>query len=163
MELIAYTHDELVSAAVAWLRKKRHLYVVVAELQTTGSFEIPDAIGFNLYGHSIMVECKASRSDFRRDRKKGLLEARMGDVKYYLVPEGMVHFGEIPESWGLLYISGGKVRVASKPHGQRVPAGETAFTRKRREVKLLVQAMRRPLHEGVHVDVLKSHQEINQP
>ena len=64
------THDQLVARAKHWLLNTYGCGFAFAELTAcTNSGEIPDAIGFK-YGHSILVECKTSRSDFLSDKKK---------------------------------------------------------------------------------------------
>lgn len=60
------THDELVRRAIAWLRSKRHDPVLAG---IASCDEIPDAIGWTS-GHSTVVECKTSRSDFLCDKWK---------------------------------------------------------------------------------------------
>lgn len=60
------THDQLVKRAVQWLRSQRHP-LVFAEMASCS--EIPDAIGFSRF-HTVVIECKTSRSDFLCDRAK---------------------------------------------------------------------------------------------
>ena len=62
------THAQLVEHAVAWLRAYR-CGVVLSE-QACISGEMPDAIGWKRACHSVLVECKISRSDFLADRDK---------------------------------------------------------------------------------------------
>lgn len=115
------THAELVKAAATWLAKR--CPVVITEM-TSGAWEEPDAIGWNGYG-SILVECKASRADLRRDKDKphrrretvsdGLSWPGLGDDRFYLFPEGLVDVADellLPD-WGVLYAGRtGKVRQA---------------------------------------------------
>ena len=90
-------HDYLVRLASRWLREEKNCHIVIAELRTSAAYEIPDAIGFHYAGHSTLVECKRSRSDFRRDARKGCVHFRMGRMRYHLVPEGMLAPDEVPE------------------------------------------------------------------
>lgn len=97
-------HDELVERAALWLAVR--CPVVVTELVSSG-METPDAIGWATSGHSTLVECKISRSDFRRDaHKAGRRLAKygygMGDKRYYLAPKGMIDPDELPAGYGLL-------------------------------------------------------------
>lgn len=61
------THDDLCERATAWLRSTGRCDPVLAGIASC--FEIPDAIGWNTDG-SMVIECKTSRVDFLRDRKK---------------------------------------------------------------------------------------------
>lgn len=63
------THAGLVERAVTWLTKSKRCLFVLSEMQCNW-LESPDAIGFSR-SHSILVECKTSRADFKRDRQKG--------------------------------------------------------------------------------------------
>lgn len=60
-------HDQLCERARRWLRGTRRCKPVLHTICSCS--EIPDAIGWNFYG-STVVECKASVSDFYADRKK---------------------------------------------------------------------------------------------
>jgi hypothetical protein len=96
------THKELVSRAEKWLRSSRGCAVVITELRTAAG-EIPDAIGWKGC-ESTLVECKTSRSDFQRDHNKmwHRANAGVGNLRYYLVPVGLVKREEVPPNWGLL-------------------------------------------------------------
>lgn len=70
-----------------------------------------DGLCFN-NGLSFMVEAKVSRSDFHADKKKmvrqpGFQERLMcvGNYRYYACPEGMIKPEELPEKWGLIYVT----------------------------------------------------------
>lgn len=107
-----FTHDELVEAASMWLQKT--CAVVVTELATSG--EEPDAIGWQ-GTHSTLVECKATRSDFLADRRKGFRihpDSGIGAHRYYLTPKGLVDPQELPPRWGLLELHEGRVRSVLK-------------------------------------------------
>lgn len=112
------THAELVERAERWLRNTKKCGVVLTERGAHGTHEIPDAIGWRLGFWSILVECKTSRSDFHRDRKK--LSRRNpdmgpGQIRYYMAPEGLLQPEEIPDGWGLLEIRGRTVRERKTP------------------------------------------------
>lgn len=64
------THAELVTRAAKWLKNFMRCRVVLTELVAlTSSGERPDAIGW-VFNQSILIECKANRSDFYADSKK---------------------------------------------------------------------------------------------
>jgi len=99
--LLPLTHKDLVNKAFAWAKGKYE--VVVKERQ--GGWEIPDVMGMNLRS-SVMIECKVSRADYFRDRKKP--SRRSGDMpgnwRLYCVPSGMIKPEELPDGWGLLEV-----------------------------------------------------------
>jgi len=94
------THDDLVSRAASWL-KKRHP-VVITEMVT--GIETPDAIGWLVSGmFSTLIECKVSRADFRGDAKKLVRKnGGLGSRRFYMTPPGLLRPEEIPYGWGLL-------------------------------------------------------------
>jgi hypothetical protein len=73
---------------------------------------MPDAIGWKKACHSVLVECKASRSDFLVDRAKPFRsnpENGVGCERFYLAGKGLIRVGELPPGWGLLEVSGREV------------------------------------------------------
>src|ERR1700741_4375045 len=98
---IPVTHALLVRNAVEWLRRYR-CGVVLSE-QACASGETPDAIGWKRACHSVVVECKVTRSDFLADRTKPFRqkpEMGVGSERFYLVPRGLVKLEEVPPGWG---------------------------------------------------------------
>lgn len=95
------SHSKLVNAAKMWLQVR--CKTVATELTGVGS-EIPDSIGWTARGDSLLIECKASRSDFLSDKKKMKTSSGfgMGRRRWCLVPPGLVQVNELPEGWGLL-------------------------------------------------------------
>ena len=122
-----WTHRELCDIAVKWLKRphsqKGHgCNVAVSEVASGWNGEIPDAIGFRCSGYmdgSVVVEVKVSRSDFLSDKKKPHRkepEKGMGDWRYFLCPEGIIQPEELPEKWGLLYVTKrGGIKPVSGP------------------------------------------------
>lgn len=106
------THKTLVTMAHKHLR--RTCCAVFTEYSTAAG-EIPDAIGWR-FGSSTLIECKASRSDFLRDKHKCSRRkpSAMGRYRYYLCPEGMIQPEDLPPFWGLLWAKGAKVAVQVK-------------------------------------------------
>ena len=100
VEPVCSSHDELVSRAGRWLRNSCGCGAVLEELVAcTRNGEIPDAVGFRQNG-SILVECKVSRSDFLRDRKKPFRNPRakgVGNWRFYLAPQGLLNPEDCPE------------------------------------------------------------------
>lgn len=98
------THHDLIQRARRWLLNSRSCSVVL----TTGSImccEIPDVLGWRGGGWSVLVECKASRADFRRDQKKWHRHKEhkgLGNERYYFAEPGVIPHDEVPEGWGLL-------------------------------------------------------------
>ncbi len=138
------THADLVELAVAWLRTRaRRMMVVAPEAQGHSTSEYPDAIGWTAYGSSILIECKTSLADFRRDRDKWFRrepERGMGVLRYFLTPPGLLTGQALPERWGLLEpwrVDGvDKVRVAQ--NAVAFPAAPAALA----EAPLLVRLVR---------------------
>lgn len=130
------THDDLVQRAVRWLRNTRKCPVVLAEY-TSALPVIPDAIGF-WRAHSILVECKVSRADFRADRHKPSHRGGWGPgrERWYMTPPGLVRPDEVPEGWGLLEAHARIVRRIVEPSVRHEDSV-------RYDMEMLVSAMRR--------------------
>lgn len=103
----AVSHAELVEAAAKWLVRQGCVLVVT---EAAGGWymtgESPDAIGWKPDGKSILVEAKATRSDFLSDGKKKwrLGGAAMGALRYYIAPKDLIAKEELPAGWGLLEV-----------------------------------------------------------
>ena len=128
------THDDLVKKAAKWLRGQGCV-VIITEM--AGQTQQPDAIGFR-HTHSILIECKANRSDFLSDKHKPFMRSNdsMGDLRYYFTPIGIIKIEELPDGWGLL-----------EPHGKRIYKAREAEWQKEKsyssEISLLVSTIRR--------------------
>jgi hypothetical protein len=113
-----WSHKDLVTVAAKWLRNVRKCHAVIAELNLVSSDEIPDAIGWDFMGRSVLIEVKASRSDFLVDKHKTFRKHAhfgMGLTRYYMCPMGMIHPQDlcVPEEgtgellwngWGILEV-----------------------------------------------------------
>ena len=133
------THAQLVEKAVHWLRRYR-CGVVLSE-QACASGEMPDAIGWKRACHSVLVECKVTRSDFLADRAKPFrlkAEQGVGCERFYLVCAGLVRREELPANWGLLELRRGKIETAYASAKNLRSA--TGF---RYEMNLLLASLRR--------------------
>lgn len=95
--------------------------ITVSELSTINS-ETPDILGFYSGGASL-IEAKASRSDFLADKKKLFRknpETGMGNYRFYACPTGLIKENELPENWGLIYVSAkGRCTLKVKPKWQK--------------------------------------------
>ncbi len=125
--------------AVAWLRRYR-CGVVLSE-QACVSGEMPDAIGWKNACHSVLVECKVSRSDFLADRDKSFRqkpESGVGCERFYLAPQGLIRVEELPAGWGLLAVTGREIeRVKPSAKNLRLATGFA------NEMNLLLASLRR--------------------
>ena len=109
------THAQLVEKAVHWLRRYR-CGVVLSE-QACVSGEMPDAIGWKRACHSVLVECKVTRSDFLADRAKAFRlkpDHGVGCERFYLAPAGLVRREELPAGWGLLEHRHNKIETVAR-------------------------------------------------
>jgi len=133
------THAQLVEKAVHWLRRYR-CGVVLSE-QACVSGEMPDAIGWKRACHSVIVECKVTRSDFLADRAKPFRlkpDQGVGCERFYLVPAALVCPEELPVGWGLLEYRSGGIETAH-PSAKNLRSA-TGF---RYEMNLLLASLRR--------------------
>lgn len=111
------THAQLVDAARRWLRDTQRCSVVLTET-VNGSGETPDAIGWH-GSHTIVVEAKVSRADFRADAGKPfrrLPDGGMGDYRFFITTPGLILPSELPAGWGLLVVNGRGVSTVVRSH-----------------------------------------------
>jgi len=143
-------HDELVMRAARWLKGSCGCGTVLTELRAvTASGECPDAVGWRS-DYSILVECKASRSDFLSDKRKQFRtdpERGIGTYRFYLCPPGIIAVDDLPEAWGLLYAESTKINRIYGPKGNSWGYGENQRYIQGRntdaEIAMLVSALRR--------------------
>lgn len=118
------THDDLTGIALRWLKrpdsaKGPGCQLALAEVGGLFGGERCDAFGYRWgsNGGSIVVEAKVSRSDFLADAKKPHRNGEvlgMGDFRYYICPEGLIRIDDLPERWGLLWVTKrGHVKVVA--------------------------------------------------
>ena len=97
-----FTHAELVELA------KRYLNLNGYEVMLTEPgyrSELPDAIGFKS-GYSCLIECKASRSDFLKDKKKPFRNGTtkgVGSERIYLTNPNVANVHDLPPKWKLMW------------------------------------------------------------
>lgn len=100
------THKSLSVLGANWLIRVHKCRAVLVE-RGGSSKEMPDVLGF--YGSdSYMIEAKASRADFLADSNKTFRVCPamgVGRFRYYICPANLISVEELPENWGLLYVS----------------------------------------------------------
>ena len=131
--------------------------------------EIPDVIGFGRWSHSVLIECKISRSDYFNERNKphrrmGEFRKGMGLYRLFCVPTGLIKSEELPEKWGLIYVDENrKARVIvnpMKPPGD--PGGSEKWTHlvdERSERAMMYSALRRLELRGRIDEIYESPEE----
>lgn len=127
-----WTHDDLVTIAHRWVLNNASCGVAFKEISTTNTTgEIPDVIGFGSWGLSVLIECKASRSDFLCDKHKTFRKEPhkgMGTMRYYCCPTGMIKKEELPERWGLVYVSeSGRATMVQDAYNPRVEPADDPY------------------------------------
>lgn len=130
------THSLLIEQAAKWLQRKP-CAVVITDMAHGGA-ETADAIGWR-GKQSIVIECKASLSDFRADSHKSFRrrpETGMGCLRYFCVMRGLISPDKLPPKWGLLEWDGKRMRETKKAAPHRDNAA-------REEISLLLSALRR--------------------
>ena len=158
-----YSHQELVDKAVAWLKRplNRHgpaCHVAVSECKTGYNGEIPDAFGYRALtealGGTVLVECKTSLSDFKRDATKPHRNGTtlgVGQHRFYMCEAGLLSIKDLPAGWGLLEVTArGAVKCthgypATTHYGNRQEAFDaTLFEVDRdRELNVLIRLLAR--------------------
>ena len=84
--------------------------------QACVSGEMPDAIGWKRACHSVLVECKVTRSDFLADRAKPFRlkpDQGVGCERFYLIPAGLVRREELPQAGDCSNSIAGKSKLRS--------------------------------------------------
>jgi hypothetical protein len=131
------THADLVTRAARWLASTRRCVVVLTECGSFCTNQIPDALGWTARGEAISVECKTSVSDFYADRQKPSHRSNkvLGQLRYYLVPPGLIGAERVQDRNGLLWCYENRIKVvrhATPSEGNRAA-----------ELQILIAEMRR--------------------
>ena len=139
-------HGELIQRAEKWAygnslyRNKYRCNVVFPEL-VTWCRETPDIIGWCRGSTTtLLIEVKVSRSDFKVEKKKlhrRMPERAMGNFRFYCCPYNMIREEEVPDFWGLLYLSktGKSIKLIKPAEYQKANIKE--------EYKFLLSVVRR--------------------
>ncbi len=115
----AMSHGKLVAHAKEWLLSAKGCNPVFVERGSAKSSEMPDAIGWNSQS-SILVECKASVSDFRADKMKPFRidsDKGMGRQRFFLFGRSVylsISKDEIPDGWGVVVVDEMSGRIAQE-------------------------------------------------
>lgn len=147
------THKQLVYRISTWFKNRHQSCIVMAEFVTAAQ-EIPDVLVMQSGAHSVLVECKASRSDFLSDKNKFFRRQEdygVGDNRYYAAPVGMLKPDELPVGWGLLEVGERQIREVAEPKPKEA--------NKRRECIMLMSALRRL---EISTAVFVRHEEIEE-
>lgn len=158
----ASLHDQIVLRAERWL-DNQGCSVVIREPFRSWNKEQPDAIGWRS-DVSILIEVKASRSDFLSDKSKTFRadpDKGMGDWRFYMCPPGIIKIEDLPKGWGLLYVTDKTVkRVHGIPPNAAWSREKPFDGNKANENTMLTSALRRlklrgylpEIYAGVLVD-----------
>ncbi len=154
------THKMLVESAYKWALKSGKCGFAFKEL-VTYSPETADVIGFGSSMHSVLIECKASRSDFHADKKKAFRQdptKGMGLFRYYCCPRGLIKPKDLPAKWGLIWVSeNGKANALIHPIQRRYREDKHSWMFFERaidhEVYVMYSALRR-LHLRGHIPTI---------
>jgi len=130
------THRQLIEAGRLWLISAKSCNPVFIERTSSNIHEVPDVIGWTAQD-CIVIECKISRADFIRDlqkphrRKDGL-----GNLRYYLLPNGLAEKIKPENGWGLLVFRDScsiaeQVRFCNSDNFSRNYKAEVLFLRSR--------------------------------
>lgn len=106
-------HRELCEVGARFLKRSESAnghgcHFVIVEAACYG--ENPDVFGVRhgRNGATFLLEAKTSRADFLADKLKPHRvnpERGMGKYRYYICPTGLIKPEELPEKWGLIYVS----------------------------------------------------------
>jgi len=125
---VSLTHDQLCDAGATWLHGRGRCPIVLKEFACLLG-EQPDVLGLRNSGtDSLLIEAKASRSDFLADRRKPHRRERadqaLGSYRWYLCEPDVIRVEDLPERWGLLYVTNRRVRIVAgaDPHRHYWPA-----------------------------------------
>ncbi len=147
---MSITHAELIKHAEKWLLKSKGCAFAFTELVTYAS-ETPDAIGWK-GTNSMLVECKATRSDFTSDKIKRFRQdpaIGIGAFRFYMCPHDLIQPHEVPDKWGLIWVwKNGNKKQLKGPKGNIYSSQENQryYFSERNEIAetiMLVSALRR--------------------
>ncbi|WP_017461357.1 hypothetical protein [Dyella ginsengisoli] len=112
---MSLTHGQLCQIGARWLRGRGRCPIVLTEFACQLT-EQPDVLGLRNAGQdSLLIEAKASRSDFLADKRKPHRSDRaieaLGSYRWYLCEPDVIRVQDLPERWGLLYASRNRVQL----------------------------------------------------
>lgn len=152
-------HSDLCLIAARWLQRSAKQVarcpVVFSEL-VSASYEKPDVIGFNSV-RSVLIEVKTSRADFHADKKKSFRiypSLGVGVLRYYLCPENILKSADMPDKWGLIWVSQkGRCKVVKEICASFEDLHKNSFYDRNttNEYSLMYSALRRSDWSNVHL------------
>lgn len=100
------THHQLCELGARWIVNESHFggYDWRILIEPGQREELPDVFAFTR-NCSVLIECKASRSDFLADKRKPFRQdpqKGIGMRRFYLVNDGVATQDEMPDGWQLL-------------------------------------------------------------
>ncbi|AUR95984.1 coil containing protein [Vibrio phage 1.215.B._10N.222.54.F7] len=114
-------HSKLCEIGRKWVlrapsAKGGNMHLSFTEIGCNKTKEHPDVFGLHSSGETIILEAKASRSDFLADKKKSFRanpDQGMGDFRYYISPKDVIKESDLDGTqWGLIWVSpGGNCKV----------------------------------------------------
>lgn len=158
---LKFTHKELVELAYKWMLKNTSCGVAFKELNSLAcNGEYPDVIGFGSGTHSVLIECKVSRSDFLADKNKKFRinpEQGMGTQRFYCCPWNLIKIEDLPAGWGLICVNEkNKIKCIHKSYKGNIGERENGFIKNiKAEHALMYSALRR-LHLRNRIDEIYS-------
>lgn len=108
MQVSEMTHDDIAEWIAGRLPGLGY-HFAFANMTSAAHGEQPDVLGLDGNTHTILVEVKTSRADFKADAKKPWRKGAysgMGERRVYLTTEGLLTPEEIPYGWELWEIHG---------------------------------------------------------
>jgi hypothetical protein len=101
-------HKRLKAAGMRFLKEKC-TDVIAREVKYKNFRSIADVVGINLKRREVrVIECKAVKSDYDRDKK--LLDLDQSYYKhcsyfYIMCPTGIINLDDVPKEYGLLWVN----------------------------------------------------------
>ncbi|AUR81135.1 hypothetical protein Ares1_0007 [Vibrio phage Ares1] len=100
--------------------KGGNMHLAFTEIGCNTTKEHPDVFALHSSGETIVLEAKASRSDFLADKRKAFRQdpdQGMGDFRYYICPKDVVKEEDLQGTqWGLIWVSPGGMCTVKRGH-----------------------------------------------
>lgn len=118
-------HSKLCEIGRKWVlrapsAKGGNMHLAFTEIGCQATKEHPDVFALHSSGETIILEAKASRSDFLADKKKSFRaepDQGMGDFRYYICPKDVVKEEDLKGTqWGLIWVSPGGQCTVKRGH-----------------------------------------------
>lgn len=105
-------HDRLCELGRRWAMRApssngANMHLAFTEVGCQNQKENPDVFAIHSHGETVVLEAKASRSDFLADKRKPFRadpDQGMGDFRYYICPPDVIKPEDLEGTkWGLIY------------------------------------------------------------